>query len=86
MIIVLRIANPYIILRQISNLPQLRTSAATGGLGALSAGVGVHLSVDDDDVDVLVAGQDVVEAAESDIITPTVTAEDPLALLDEAVV
>ena len=30
MIIVLRIANPYIILRQITNLPQLRTSAATG--------------------------------------------------------
>ena len=32
MIIVLRIANPYIILRQISNLPQLRTSAATGSV------------------------------------------------------
>ena len=30
MIIVLRIANPYIILRQITNLPQLRTSAAKG--------------------------------------------------------
>ena len=30
MIIVLRIANPYIILRQITNLPQLRTSAAMG--------------------------------------------------------
>ena len=30
MIIVLRIANPYIILRQITNLPQPRTSAATG--------------------------------------------------------
>ncbi len=30
MIIVLRIANPHIILRQITNLPQLRTSAATG--------------------------------------------------------
>ena len=30
MIIVLRIANPYNILRQITNLPQLRTSAATG--------------------------------------------------------
>ena len=30
MIIVLRIANPYNKLRQITNLPQLRTSAATG--------------------------------------------------------
>ena len=55
------------------------------GLGALSAGVGVHLGVDNDDVDILAAGQDVVEAAESDIIAPTVAAEDPLALLDEAV-
>ena len=51
---------------------------------ALSAGVGVHLGVDDD-VDILAAGQHVVEAAESDIIAPTVAAEDPLALLDEAV-
>ena len=55
------------------------------GLRALSAGVGVHLGVDDDDVDVLAAGQHVVETAESDVIAPTVTAEDPLALLDEAV-
>jgi len=29
-IIVFRIAGPYIIMRQISNLPQLRTSATTG--------------------------------------------------------
>ena len=51
---------------------------------ALSAGVGVHLGVDDD-VHVLAAGQHVVQAAESDVIAPAVTAEDPLALLDEAV-
>ncbi len=63
------IANPYIILRQISNLPQLRTSAATG----------------DDDVDILAAGQDVVEAAESDIIAPAVAAEDTLAVLGPVV-
>ena len=45
MIIVLRIANPYIILRQITNLPQLRTSAATGGRRGCITGVfGVGLS------------------------------------------
>ena len=55
------------------------------GLRALSAGVGVHLDVDDDDVDVLAAGQHVVETTESDVIAPAVAAEDPLALLDEAV-
>ncbi len=60
-------------------------SAGRGGLRALSAGVGVHLGVDDDDVDILAAGQDVVQTAESDIIAPAVAAEDPLALLDEAV-
>jgi len=64
---------------------ELGDSAGRGGLRALSAGVGVHLGVDDDDVDILAAGQDVVEAAESDIVTPAVTAEDPLALLDKAV-
>ena len=67
MIIVLRIANPYIILRQITNLPQLRTSAATG------------------DVDIIAACQHVVQAAESDIITPAVTAEDLLAALGQMV-
>ena len=64
---------------------ELGDSAGRGGLRALSAGVGVHLGVHDDDVDVLAAGQDVVQTAESDVIAPAVTAEDPLALLDEAV-
>ena len=63
---------------------KLGDSAGRGGLRALSAGVGVHLGVDDD-VDILAAGQHVVQTAESDVIAPTVTAEDPLALLDEAV-
>ena len=49
-----------------------------------SSGIEVHLGVNDD-VDILAACQDEVEAAESDIIAPTVTAEDPLALLDETV-
>ena len=64
---------------------ELGDSAGGGSLRRLSAGVGVHLGVHDDDVHILAAGQDVVETAESDVIAPTVTAEDPLALLDEAV-
>ena len=81
-------------------MANLATAPAGSGLGGLSAGVGVHLGVDDDDVahfnafiqrcsqpsaDILAAGQHVVETAEADIIAPTVAAEDPLALLDEAV-
>ena len=64
---------------------ELGDGAGRGGLRALSAGVGVHLGVDDDDIDILAAGQHVVQTAESDIIAPAVAAEDPLALLDEAV-
>ena len=64
---------------------ELGDSTCGGSLRGLSAGVGVHLGVNDDDVHVLAAGQDVVEAAESDVVAPTVAAEDPLALLDEAV-
>ena len=64
---------------------ELGDSAGRGGLRALSAGVGVHLGVNNHDVDILAAGQHVVETAESDVIAPAVAAEDPLALLDEAV-
>ena len=35
--------------------------------------------------DILAAGQDVVETAEAAVVAPAVAAEDPLALLDEAV-
>ena len=38
-IIVFRIANPYNILRQISNLPQLRTSTTTGTIDEGEAGI-----------------------------------------------
>ena len=65
---------------------KLGDSTRGSGLRALSAGVGVHLGVDDDDVDVLAAGQHVVQTAESDIVAPTVAAEDPLALLDRLVI
>ena len=64
---------------------ELGDSTGRGGLRALSAGVGVHLGVHNDDVDILAAGQHVVQAAESDVLAPAVAAEDPLALLDEAV-
>ena len=76
---------------------QLGTSRSS--LAGLPAGVEVHLGVDDDDVDILAAGKDMVETAESDVFvlrfsietstgclfTPAVAAEYPLALLDEAV-
>jgi hypothetical protein len=53
------------------------------GLGALSAGVGVYFGIVDDHVDVFTGGQDVVDAAEGDIVGRAVTHEDPVGPLGE---
>ena len=54
-----------------------------GGLGSLSAGVGVHLGVEDHNIDVVAGSQDVIQAAVTDVISPAVAAEDPEALLGQ---
>ena len=64
---------------------ELRDLADVGGLGRLSAGVGIDLSVEDEHVHVLVLRQDMVQAAEADVVGPAVAAEDPAALLVEEV-
>jgi hypothetical protein len=51
----------------------------------LAAGVGVDLGVEHQDVDVRAGGQDVVEAAEADVVGPAVAADDPDALADQGV-
>ena len=51
--------------------------ADVGGLGSLSAGVGIDLGIEDEDVDVVSGGQDVIQTAEADVIGPAVAAEDP---------
>ena len=61
------------------------TAAGRRGLGGLSAGVGVHFGVHNEDVDVLAHGQHVIESAVTDVVSPAVAAEDPLALLDQQV-
>ncbi|CAN4028293.1 Acyltransferase family protein, partial [Dysosmobacter welbionis] len=52
-------------------------------LGGLSAGVGVHLRIHHQHVDVPVLGQHVVNAAEADVVGPAVAAEGPHALLGQ---
>ena len=54
-------------------------------LGGLSTCVGVNLSIEYHYVDVLAGSKYMIEAAETDIISPTITTEDPLALLSEEV-
>ena len=62
---------------ELSDLAQVR------GLGGLTAGVGVDLGVEDEDVDVVAGSQDVVQATEADIVGPAVAAEDPEGFLGE---
>ena len=64
---------------------ELGGGAERRGLGLLASGVGVHLGVEHEDVDVAAGGQHVVEAAVADVVGPSVAADDPDALLDEVV-
>ncbi len=63
----------------------LATARARRGFGLLASGVGVNLGVEDEEVDVLAAGNYVIEAAVADVIGPAVAADDPDALFDEHV-
>ena len=62
---------------------ELRHGAARRRLRGLAAGVRVDLGVEDEDVDVATGREDLVDAAEADVVGPAVTADDPDALADE---
>src|ERR1035441_2354182 len=51
----------------------------------LAAGIRVHLGVEQQDVHIGVGGQHMVEAAKTDVVAPSVAADDPYALLDQLV-
>ena len=48
------------------------------GLGLLTTSVGVHLGIEDHDVDVAAGGDDVVETTVTDIVGPTITTNAPV--------
>src|SRR5699024_8642371 len=54
-------------------------------LGGLSASIGVNLCIEYHNVDVASACENMVNAAESDIVSPSVTAEDPLGFLGQEI-
>ena len=56
-----------------------KLSSGTHGrcLGGLSAGIGIHLGIQHQHIDILAGGQHVIQAAEADIIGPAVAAEGP---------
>ena len=51
--------------------------AKRGRLRGLTAGVGIDLGVEDQDIDVTPGRHDVIEAAKADVIGPAVAADDP---------
>lgn len=62
---------------------ELSHSACRSSLRGLSAGVGIYFRIDNHHVHILAGSEHMVKTAESDIATPAVAAENPLALLDE---
>ena len=64
---------------------ELRHRAERCRLGHLPARVGVDLGVEHEHVDVVPAGQDVIEAAGSDVVRPPVAADDPHATPDQMI-
>ena len=64
---------------------ELRNCGARSGLRSLTAGVGINLGVEHEDVHVASAGQDVIEAAVADVVGPAVATDDPDALLHQHV-
>ena len=56
-------------------------STGRSRLGRLSACVGVYLSIEYHNIDIFSGSKNMIQSAESDIICPTVTTENPLALL-----
>src|SRR5699024_5633893 len=73
------------LLRLFTACCELCCSTCLRSLGGLSACIGVNLCIEYHDVDVLAACKYVVNTAESDIVSPSVTTEYPLGFLSEEV-
>jgi hypothetical protein len=56
---------------------ELIDGAGLRGLGSLAAGVGIDLGIEDEDVDVAFARDDMIESAVADIVAPAIAADDP---------
>ena len=62
---------------------ELSDLTKAGRLGGLTARVRVDLGIEDEDVHVLLAGDDMIETTVADVVCPTIATEDPEALLGE---
>ena len=57
---------------------ELSDSTERSSLGSLTTGVGVHLSIEHEDVHIFAGSDDVVETAVTDVVGSTVATDDPL--------
>src|SRR4029077_3796194 len=71
--------------RALSAHGELRNRTAWSGLGHLSAGVGVHLGVKHEHIDVSAGAEDVIESSKANVVRPSVAANDPPALEHQTV-
>ena len=78
-------AGQILFLGSLTGSSELSDGTNRSSLGGLSAGVGVNLGVEHQNVHVLTGSDDVIQTAEADIISPAVAAEDPHGFLRQEV-
>ena len=71
--------------RGLSACCKLRDGSNRGRLGHLSTGVRIDFGVEDEEVNVAAGSDDVVKAAEADVVCPSVAADDPDGAVDEVI-
>ena len=72
-----------LLLHFLTGCGKLADLADVGGLGSLSAGVGIDLSIKDEDVHILLGGDNVIQSAVADVVGPAIATEDPHGLLGQ---
>ena len=65
-------------LRTFTGSGELRNSSCRRSLGRLTARIGINFRIKDEDIDILILCEDMVYTAETDIVGPAVTTEDPV--------
>ena len=53
-------------------------SAQRGCLGCLTSGIGVNLGIQNENIDISAAGENMVKSAKADVISPAISADNPL--------
>ncbi len=64
---------------------ELGGGAQRRALGCLAPGVGINLRIQHQDVDLVAHRQDVIQAAETDVVRPAIAADEPDGLLNQVV-